>query len=897
MDLAVEGRHALLFDDDATAAFVNARDALVPWSGDPALLIDRYDVRHLLDRIPPRPPVRAASRLCEIPAVDGVTSSQLDHERYLDLPPSGPDADPGGDDDARGSLSVAGTTKDSDGTYQAVPFSYGNTENAVDLKNSDTGPTNSCYHPPFPLPERLQRNLPPTEKLHQIISRTAMFVSQHGGQSEIVLRVKQGDNPTFGFLMPDHHLHEYFRFLVDHPQLLKSDTSTPKAQEEENLEEQKDKMLASGSGALSLLGSAYGTVEDDDGSLEADTKVVGSVHTRITDIAAVPHKSEQPYMALEGKGEITSLAAPVVSKDKTVSIKRKLPVKSISANGSYGNPILPGLVEQPRSSVSGKSDVRSVLLEPPSFLKRMIDKIVEFILRNGKEFEAVLIEQDKTIGRFPFLLPSNQYHPYYLKVLEVVVNHHHQTFISQSKFLPTSDMGMGQGSITLIQDSQLPFGCQRMGNAGSKKKVQADLTKESAWDHNSSDLSEGWLYDPCRTEKFKMVIGVPKKEKHDQQPTLAPQAGVSVDEAAAIVLAATRGVSSANARQDISRPELAAGRTHREATHASSLGSYSSLQGRESILKPASSREEGTSLPSSNQQHSNKGSNTVDDVWIAKAIAKTAALVTSCEADSSEASLTKEQKLKAERLKRAKMFAAMIKSGDPVSKLTGSITAQNSSLEISAAGSSRSGAGSDLLVKEREGSSVPLDAEVSGRSKFKERESDHGVSEEYSHREKHQSCSRDLKTDDMVESHKQSKKRHRSEHSINHRSGDRKHRKHHSSSKDKESRHRHKHHSSSEDEYGHRKHSRSHHLHKDEGTPEEKERTGSDGHRRKHHRRSQRNHDTDEEVNTTILDQSEVPRKSNHQQDVNMPSAPTDAATEVSKDLRAKIRAMLLETL
>lgn len=757
---------------------------------------------------------------------------------------------------------IAGTTKDSDGTYQAVPFSYGNTANAVDSKNSDSGLTNSCYRPPFLLPERLQCNLPPTEKLHQIIARTAKFVSQHGGQSEIVLRVKQGDNPTFGFLMPDHHLHEYFRFLVEHPQLLKSDTSTTKAQEEENLEE-KDKMLASDSGALSLLGSFYGTAEDDDGSHEADTEVVGSVHTSIADIAAVPHKAEQPYMALEGKGEIKSLAAPVVSKDKSVSVKRKLPAKSNLVNGPYGknardgNPILPGLVEQPRSSVSGRSDVKSVLLEPPSFLKRMIDKIVEFILRNGKEFEAVLIEQDKTVGRFPFLLPSNQYHPYYVKVLEGA----------------------------------------RQGNAGSKKKVQADLTKESARDHNSSDLSEGWLYDPHRKEKFKMVIGAPKKEKHDQQSTLAPQAGVSVDEAAAIVLAATRGVSSANAHRDISRPELAAGRTHREATHASSLGSYSFLQGRESIPKPASSHEEGTSLPSSNQQLSNKGSNTDDDVWIAKAIAKTAALVTSCEADSSEASLTKEQKLKAERLKRAKMFAAMIKSGDPLSKLTGSITAQNSSLEISAAGSSRSGAGSDLLVKEREGSSVPFDAEVSGRSKFQERESDHDVSEEYSHREKHQSCSRDLRTDDMVESHKQSKKRHRSEHSINHRSGDKKHRKHPSSSKDKESRHRHKHHSSSEDEYGHRKHSRSHRRHKDEGTPEEKERTGSDGHRKKHHRRSQRNHDTDEEVNTTILDQSEAPQKSNHQKVVNMPSAPTDAATEVSKDLRAKIRAMLLETL
>jgi hypothetical protein len=64
--------------------------------------------------------------------------------------------------------------------------------------------------------------------VHQIIARTALFVSEHGGQSEIVLRVKQGSNPTFGFLMPDHHLHSYFRYIVDHPQLLKdgSDADT-----------------------------------------------------------------------------------------------------------------------------------------------------------------------------------------------------------------------------------------------------------------------------------------------------------------------------------------------------------------------------------------------------------------------------------------------------------------------------------------------------------------------------------------------------------------------------------------------------------------------------------------------------------------------------------------------
>ena len=68
--------------------------------------------------------------------------------------------------------------------------------------------------------------------------------------------------------------------------------------------------------------------------------------------------------------------------------------------------------------VPSAPEVELPVLEPPSELKRVVEKIVEFILRNGKEFEAVLAEQDRKFGRFPFLLPSNQYYPYYLQVLQ-----------------------------------------------------------------------------------------------------------------------------------------------------------------------------------------------------------------------------------------------------------------------------------------------------------------------------------------------------------------------------------------------------------------------------------------------------------------------------------------------
>ncbi|EEF46906.1 conserved hypothetical protein [Ricinus communis] len=93
-----------------------------------------------------------------------------------------------------------------------------------------------------------------------------------------------------------------------------------------------------------------------------------------------------------------------------------------------------------------------------------------------------------------------------------------------------------------------------------------------------------------------------------------------------------------------------------------------------------------------------------------KAIAKIAALATTSEADSSEATLTREQKLKAERLRRAKMFAAIIKGGvAPVN----SESLRGLSVEPSEFGFS----GSDsqvvhLVGREREGSSAPMEVDT-----------------------------------------------------------------------------------------------------------------------------------------------------------------------------------------
>jgi hypothetical protein len=264
---------------------------------------------------------------------------------------------------------------------------------------------------------------PSTEKVHQIIARTAMFVSEHGGQSEIVLRVKQGDNPAFGFLMPNHHLHAYFRFLVDHQELLKPDSGGKSLLEKDNAESG----LNQTGGALSILGSVYGSAEDEDGATEDihESKRNESEEAVGVGNATVSHGSEQAESPVNvtGKGEVVAKGSDSILKEKAPVIKRNRfisTVGTISGIKKEGDALsaLSTAGDKSQASLLSMSKVEPPIVEPSSDLKRVVDKIVEFILRNGKDFEAVLVEQDKKHGRFPFLLSSNRYHPYYLKVLK-----------------------------------------------------------------------------------------------------------------------------------------------------------------------------------------------------------------------------------------------------------------------------------------------------------------------------------------------------------------------------------------------------------------------------------------------------------------------------------------------
>lgn len=88
VELEIVGRHAMFFDDDATAAFVNSKDALIEWN---SLYIDRFDVRNLLTN-----PPSSFRKLTSYSGGGGLPpdshlESELDLERYADLTSSSPE--------------------------------------------------------------------------------------------------------------------------------------------------------------------------------------------------------------------------------------------------------------------------------------------------------------------------------------------------------------------------------------------------------------------------------------------------------------------------------------------------------------------------------------------------------------------------------------------------------------------------------------------------------------------------------------------------------------------------------------------------------------------------------------------------------------------------------------
>ncbi|KAM8918669.1 splicing factor, suppressor of white-apricot homolog isoform 2-T3 [Lycaon pictus] len=353
-----------------------------------------------------------------------------------------------------------------DGSYNAVGFTYGSdyydpsepTEEEEPSKQREKNEAENLEENEEPFIAPLGLNvppdveLPPTAKMHAIIERTANFVCKQGAQFEIMLKAKQARNSQFDFLRFDHYLNPYYKFIQ---KAMKEGRYTVLA---ENRNEEKKK-----SGV-----SSDDDDDEDDGSYLHPSLFASKKCNRLEELMK-PLKvvdPDHPLAMLVRKAQADSPAPTPATADGTAqpsqveyatdstvaamyysyymlpdgtyclappppgvdvatyysTLPAGVAVPS-SAGVTATAPPPPGTTPPPPpTTAETSSGVTSTIttsalapvaaiIPPPPDIQPVIDKLAEYVARNGLKFETSV--RAKNDQRFEFLQPWHQYNAYY----------------------------------------------------------------------------------------------------------------------------------------------------------------------------------------------------------------------------------------------------------------------------------------------------------------------------------------------------------------------------------------------------------------------------------------------------------------------------------------------------
>ncbi|EOB02337.1 Splicing factor, arginine/serine-rich 8, partial [Anas platyrhynchos] len=469
VELLVFGYACKLFRDDEKAQYQEQGRHLIPWMGDPKIMIDRYDGRgHLHDLSEYDAEYSTWNRDYQLSEEEARIEALCDEERYLALHTDLLEEEARQEEEYK-RLSEALAE---DGTYNAVGFRYGSDyydpsepteeEEHQPTKQREAAQTENVEEneEPFVAPPGLNVpsdvELPPTAKMHAIIERTANFVCKQGAQFEIMLKAKQARNSQFDFLRFDHYLNPYYKFIQKAmkegryaaPSENKADEkkhSKVKSEEEDDDDDDDDGNYLHPSLFASKKCSRLEElmkplkVVDPDHPLAALVRKAQSDNNsstpQSTDGAAVQtsqveYSSDSTvaamyysyYMLPDG----TYCLAPPPPGIDVATYYSALPagVTVSSTTGVASVPPPPGTTPPPppdttesssglTSTTTSTSTIAPVvaIIPPPPDIQPVIDKLAEYVARNGIKFETSV--RAKNDLRFEFLQPWHQYNAYY----------------------------------------------------------------------------------------------------------------------------------------------------------------------------------------------------------------------------------------------------------------------------------------------------------------------------------------------------------------------------------------------------------------------------------------------------------------------------------------------------
>ncbi|KAM9194568.1 splicing factor, suppressor of white-apricot homolog isoform 2-T2 [Dugong dugon] len=465
MELLVFGYACKLFRDDERALAQEQGQHLIPWMGDHKILIDRYDGRgHLHDLSEYDAEYSTWNRDYQLSEEEARIDALCDEERYLALHTDLLEEEARQEEEYK-RLSEALAE---DGSYNAVGFTYGSdyydpsepTEEEEPSKQREKKEAENLEENEEPFVAPLGLNvppdveLPPTAKMHAIIERTANFVCKQGAQFEIMLKAKQARNSQFDFLRFDHYLNPYYKFIQ---KAMKEGRYTVLA---ENKNEEKKKPGVSSDNEddddedgnylhPSLFASKQCSrleelmkplkVVDPDHPLAALVRKAQADSATPTPQAAEGAAAQPPQVEYTTDSTVAAMyysyymlpdgtycLAPPPPGIDVATYYSTLPagVTVSSSTGVTTAPPPPGTTPPPppstaetSSGVTSTTTTTSALapvaaiIPPPPDIQPVIDKLAEYVARNGVKFESSV--RAKNDQRFEFLQPWHQYNAYY----------------------------------------------------------------------------------------------------------------------------------------------------------------------------------------------------------------------------------------------------------------------------------------------------------------------------------------------------------------------------------------------------------------------------------------------------------------------------------------------------
>ncbi|XP_077317902.1 splicing factor, suppressor of white-apricot homolog isoform X3 [Lithobates pipiens] len=439
-DLLVFGYACKVFRDDEKALYHEQGRHLIPWMGDNNILIDRYDGRgHLHDLSEYDAEHNSWNRNYNISEEEARIEALCDEERYLALHTDLLEEEARQEEEYK-RLSEALAE---DGTYNSVCFQYRSdyydpsqpTEEEEPQKEEKDSSDLEDNEEPFIAPEGMNVpsdvELPATAKMHAIIERTANFVCKQGAQFEIMLKAKQARNSQFDFLRFDHYLNPYYKHIL---KAMKEGRYTMLA--EKTSEEQKKTVVSTD--------QVEDSEDDDEGGdylhpslfaskrcsrleeLTKPLKVIDPDHP----LAALVRKAQNEKMASQLAANVAPAAPAPPPATQTESTTPRIDASACYSSIPAGENATKEAAIPPQSTIlpplnssddsikvpAGLSATSTLapcvaIIPPPPDIQPVIDKLAQYVARNGIKFETSV--RAKNDSRFDFLQPWHQYNPYY----------------------------------------------------------------------------------------------------------------------------------------------------------------------------------------------------------------------------------------------------------------------------------------------------------------------------------------------------------------------------------------------------------------------------------------------------------------------------------------------------